>query len=138
MLVPDPQSVHSNVGLLHVGHAQSNQAGPLLYNVDSVSGEQGLVVKEELKLRLRYASDKSSEMSAGGGGADAANAVERPRPSDAMYQRQASFRGLGQLSGNTPFKRGGKGHTSLRINDLPSTRDRLALHLGQPEAAGNC
>jgi len=53
------------------------------------------------------------------------NAVERPRPSDAMYQRQASFRGLGQLSGVTPFKRGGKGHTSLRINDLPSTKDRI-------------
>merc|ERR1712012_828522 len=74
--------------------------------------------------KLSIASDKSSEISAGGA-ADVANAVERPRPSDAMYQRQASFRGLGQLSGNTPFKRGGKGHTSLRINDLPSTKDRI-------------
>jgi len=51
-------------------------------------------------------------------------AVERPRPTDLMYQRQASFRGLGQLSGNTPFKRGSKGHMSLRINDLPSNKER--------------
>jgi len=51
-------------------------------------------------------------------------AVERPRPPELMYQRQASFRGLGQLSGNTPFKRGSKGHMSLRINDLPSNKER--------------
>jgi len=51
-------------------------------------------------------------------------AVERPRPPDLMYQRQASFRGLGQLSGNTPFKRGSKGHMSLRLNDLPSNKER--------------
>ena len=65
--------------------------------------------------KLSIASEKSE---------DSASAVERPKPSDVMYQRQASFRGLGQLSGNTPFKRGGKGSTSLRLNDLPSTRDR--------------
>eukprot|EP00090_Calanus_glacialis_P037148 TRINITY_DN6370_c0_g1_i1.p1 TRINITY_DN6370_c0_g1~~TRINITY_DN6370_c0_g1_i1.p1 ORF type:complete len:732 (-),score=119.31 TRINITY_DN6370_c0_g1_i1:90-2285(-) len=51
-------------------------------------------------------------------------AVERPRPPELMYQRQASFRGLGQLSGNTPFKRGSKGHMSLRISDLPSNKER--------------
>jgi len=51
-------------------------------------------------------------------------AVERPRPPELMYQRQASFRGLGQLSGNTPFKRGSKGQMSLRINDLPSNKER--------------
>merc|ERR1712130_1045950 len=37
---------------------------------------------------------------------------------------QASFRGLGQLFGNTPFKRGSKGQMSLRINDLPSNKER--------------
>merc|ERR1719266_3095723 len=51
-------------------------------------------------------------------------AISRPRPSQLMYQRQASFRGLGQLSGNSPFKRGTKGQLSLRPNDLPSTKDR--------------
>merc|ERR1712038_1357400 len=56
-------------------------------------------------------------------------ALSRPRPSELMYQRQASFRGLGQLSGNTPFKRAGKGHTSLRLNDLPSNRDRVGVSL---------
>jgi len=56
-------------------------------------------------------------------------ALSRPRPSEMMYQRQASFRGLGQLSGNTPFKRAGKGHTSLRLNDLPSNRDRVGVSL---------
>ena len=33
------------------------------------------------------------------------HAVARPKPSDLMYIRQASMRGLGQLAGNTPFKR---------------------------------
>jgi len=67
--------------------------------------------------KLSIASDGSEESDK--------TKVERPRPSDVMYQRQASFRGLGQLSGVTPFKRGGKGHTSLRLNDLPSNKDRL-------------
>ena len=50
--------------------------------------------------------------------------VDRPRVPETMYQRQASFRGLGQISGQTPFKRHGKGQLSLRLNDLPSTRER--------------
>jgi len=56
--------------------------------------------------------------------AETVHAIDRPRPSELMYQRQASFRGLGQLSGNSPFKRGGKGQLSLRLNELPSTRER--------------
>ena len=108
----DKEASFTRVGTFRAGTMTERLADP-----------QAMKPSESPKLSI--ASDKSSEMSAGGGGADVANAVERPRPSDAMYQRQASFRGLGQLSGNTPFKRGGKGHTSLRINDLPSTRDRL-------------
>ena len=52
--------------------------------------------------------------------------VERPRPTELMYQRQASFRGLGQISGHTPFKRHSRGHISLRLNDLPSNLERRA------------
>ena len=50
------------------------------------------------------------------------DAIARPRASDLMYLRQASFRGLGQLSGSSPFKR----QHSLRLNDLPSTLARQA------------
>ena len=51
------------------------------------------------------------------------SAVARPRPSDLMYLRQASFRGgFGQLSGSSPFKR----QFSLRLNELPSTLARQA------------
>ena len=51
------------------------------------------------------------------------NAVARPKPSDLMYLRQASFRGgFGQLSGSSPFKR----QFSLRLNELPSTLARQA------------
>lgn len=82
---------------------------------------QALKPVESPKLSIASSSDKSSVAEEGIAG------VERPRPSDVMYQRQASFRGLGQLSGNTPFKRGGKGSTSLRLNDLPSTKDRLGV-----------
>jgi len=53
-------------------------------------------------------------------------AVERPRPPELMYQRQASFRGLGQLAGNSPFKRGSRGSASLRPGDLTPARDRAA------------
>jgi len=53
-------------------------------------------------------------------------AVSRPKPPELMYQRQASFRGLGQIQGTTPaFKRGSRGSLSLRISDLPSSRERL-------------
>lgn len=48
------------------------------------------------------------------------NAIARPRASDLMYTRQASFRGLGQLSGTSPFKR----QHSLRLEELPSTLAR--------------
>ena len=50
------------------------------------------------------------------------HAVARPKASDLMYLRQASFRGLGQLTGNSPFKR----QFSLRLNELPSTLARQA------------
>jgi len=50
------------------------------------------------------------------------DAIARPKASDLMYLRQASFRGLGQLSGSSPFKR----QHSLRLNDLPSTLARQA------------
>ena len=51
------------------------------------------------------------------------SAVARPKASDLMYLRQASFRGFGgQLSANSPFKR----QFSLRLNELPSTLARQA------------
>ena len=37
-----------------------------------------------------------------------------------MYVRQASFRGLSQLSGSSPFKR----QASLRLEELPSNLAR--------------
>lgn len=49
-------------------------------------------------------------------------AVARPKASDLMFLRQASMRGLGQLSGHTPFKR----QYSLRLDELPSTLSRQA------------
>ena len=45
-----------------------------------------------------------------------ASAVERPRASADMLNRQASFRGFNRLADNSPFKR----NYSLRLNDLPS------------------
>merc|ERR1719334_109866 len=51
-------------------------------------------------------------------------AVSRPKATELMYQRQASFRGLGNLAGASPFKRGGAGQLSLRPDQLPSTRER--------------
>lgn len=47
-------------------------------------------------------------------------AVSRPRPSNLMYERGASFRGT-PLIGTSPFKR----QFSLRLNELPSTLERL-------------
>ena len=46
--------------------------------------------------------------------------VERPRASEDMLQRQASFRGFSKLSDNSPFKR----QLSLRLNELPSNLAR--------------
>ena len=57
------------------------------------------------------------------------NAVARPKVSDLMYLRQASFRGFGQLSGSSPFKR----QFSLRLNELPSTLARQARDSGSGE-----
>jgi len=54
------------------------------------------------------------------------NAIARPQASDLMYLRQASFRGLGQLSGSTPFKR----QHSLRLSELPSTLARRERDCG--------
>jgi len=51
------------------------------------------------------------------------SAIARPRASDLMYVRQASFRGLSQLSGSSPFKR----QASLRLEELPSNLARMGL-----------
>ena len=51
------------------------------------------------------------------------SAIARPRASDLMYVRQASFRGLSQLSGSSPFKR----QASLRLEELPSNLARLTI-----------
>lgn len=48
-------------------------------------------------------------------------AIERPHATPSMLQRQGSFRGLGTLGQNSPFKR----QMSLRVNDLPSNTERL-------------
>ena len=55
------------------------------------------------------------------------DAIARPKASDLMYIRQASFRGLGQLSGSSPFKR----QHSLRLNELPSTLARQANYVAK-------
>ena len=54
-------------------------------------------------------------------------AVSRPRATELMYQRQASYRGLGSLAGASPFKRAGVGQLSLRLDQLPSTKERRGL-----------
>ena len=51
------------------------------------------------------------------------SAIARPRASDLMYVRQASFRGLSQLSGSSPFKR----QASLRLEELPSNLARWRI-----------
>lgn len=48
----------------------------------------------------------------------APSAVARPRPSELMFQRQASHRGFARLKASSPFKR----QASLRIDELPSYR----------------
>jgi len=47
-------------------------------------------------------------------------AIARPRPGDA----RASMRGLGEIKGASPFKRGGQEYSSLRLNELPSNVSR--------------
>lgn len=54
-------------------------------------------------------------------------AVSRPKAPELMYQRQASYRGLGSLAGASPFKRPGAGQLSLRLDQLPSNRERRGL-----------
>ena len=61
------------------------------------------------------------------------NAVARPKASDQMFLRQASFRGFGQLSGSSPFKR----QFSLRLNELPSTLARQARDNNRGAETGN-
>lgn len=51
------------------------------------------------------------------------HAVARPHVTDLMFQRQASFKGLASLAGNSPFKRG-VAYSSLRETSLPSTVQR--------------
>ena len=61
-------------------------------------------------------------------------AVSRPKATELMYQRQASYRGLGNLAGASPFKRAGAGQLSLRLDQLPSTKERRCLSKnGLPE-----
>lgn len=60
------------------------------------------------------------EVSAGGGIDNSVAAVQRPKPSEEMLQRQASFRGFSKLGDNSPFKR----QMSLRLNELPSNLAR--------------
>ncbi|XP_022696653.1 protein numb-like isoform X2 [Varroa jacobsoni] len=47
-------------------------------------------------------------------------AIERPHATASMLERQNSFRGLATIGAQSPFKR----QLSLRINDLPSNRQR--------------
>ena len=76
-------------------------------------------LEDPQSMRISPAPPKSVEVET--------KSVERPRPTETMYQRQASFRGLGQLSGQTPFKRNSKLQLSLRPNDLPSYKERRLL-----------
>ncbi|XP_070496860.1 protein numb isoform X1 [Chironomus tepperi] len=52
-------------------------------------------------------------------------AIERPRATPSMLERQGSFRGFTQIGAQSPFKR----QMSLRINDLPSNTERQRAFL---------
>jgi numb-like protein len=52
-------------------------------------------------------------------------AIERPRATPSMLERQGSFRGFTQIGAQSPFKR----QMSLRINDLPSNAERQRAFL---------
>ena len=54
------------------------------------------------------------------GAVDNPFAIARPRPGDA----RASMRGLGDIRGASPFKRGAADYSSLRVNELPSNISR--------------
>lgn len=60
-------------------------------------------------------------------------AIERPRASVQLLERQGSFRGFQQIGSVSPFKR----QMSLRINDLPSnaTRQKAFMDLHTPEGS---
>lgn len=60
-------------------------------------------------------------------------AIERPHATPSMLERQGSFRGLGTLGAQSPFKR----QLSLGINDLPSNRQRQRSMSLDTEAAHN-
>jgi numb len=57
-------------------------------------------------------------------------AIERPKATPSMLERQGSFRGFTQIGAQSPFKR----QMSLRINDLPSNAERQRAFL---DASGN-
>ncbi|XP_055379325.1 protein numb [Condylostylus longicornis] len=52
-------------------------------------------------------------------------AIERPHATPSMLERQGSFRVLGTIGSQSPFKR----QMSLRINDLPSNAERQKAFL---------
>jgi numb len=52
-------------------------------------------------------------------------AIERPKATPSMLERQGSFRGFTQIGAQSPFKR----QMSLRINDLPSNAERQRAFL---------
>lgn len=60
-------------------------------------------------------------------------AIERPHATPSMLQRQGSFRGLGTLGQNSPFKR----QMSLRVNDLPSNTERLSAYRSTTSPTSN-
>jgi len=54
------------------------------------------------------------------GAVDNPFAIARPRPGDI----RSSMRGIGEIRGASPFKRGGPDYSSLRVNELPSNISR--------------
>ena len=64
MLIPDPESVDTDVALLNEGHAQTDQSGSLLGHVDPVRGEDRLSIQGELVFRFRESCDESGESGA--------------------------------------------------------------------------
>ena len=61
VLVPDPEGVGADVGLLDEGHAQPDEAGALPGDVDAIGGEEWDAVEGELELGLRVAVDEGGE-----------------------------------------------------------------------------